>query len=430
MNFHKILYKIGVKLRNPSHKEATTSLNESQWWTREQLDLNSVRQIRKLLVFSYTYSEFYKSLFDSLEFNPNSDFNNLSDISKIPTSSKATLIKHNASIDTTGKYKFNKLFFSETSGSTGQTLTFYKNEEWDSYHRASIARGLGWHGVNVWDKNGYFWGYSFTLLVKFKTMFLDFLMNRYRIFSYSNSEVLSFVNSSRDANYLHGYSSMIYETARIINQKGIKLNNIKLVKATSEKIYEHYQPEIIKAFGTRAVSEYGAAEAGIIAFECKLGKMHVNEETCYVECINDKIVVTNLKSFSFPIIRYELGDYVKLSTSDCQCGRKHQIVEEVLGRVGKSIYGKCGEKYPSLTLYYIFKTLGTEHHLELNYKAFQHEKGLLSIHIEQSLDKEQIKIVNKISTNYFEGNVDVQVYDRKDIHSKSKKLTDFLSTVE
>ena len=54
-------------------------------------------------------------------------------------------------------------------------------------------------------------------------------------------------------------------------------NNIKMVKGTSEKIYESYQEEIQKAYGCRIISEYGATESGIIAFEWLLKKLRIDD---------------------------------------------------------------------------------------------------------------------------------------------------------
>jgi phenylacetate-CoA ligase len=154
---------------------------------------------------------------------------------------------------------------------------------------------------------------------------------------------------------------MIYELAKAINRKGSdKYKNIKMVKGTSEKIFDSYQEEVRKAFGKKMISEYGAAETGIIAFECPKGKMHINMETVIVEEENNEVLVTNLISRSFPVIRYKLGDYIELDPGTrCDCGRVHPVIKEVLGRTGKVIYGKSG-RYPSLTLYYVFKNLAIE----------------------------------------------------------------------
>ena len=88
---------------------------------------------------------------------------------------------------------------------------------------------------------------------------------------------------------------MIYEVAKIVNELELKDQfNLKLIKGTSEKIYEKYQEEVKKAFGAKIVSEYGAGESGLIAFECpENNKMHINMQNVILEEINGESVVTN-----------------------------------------------------------------------------------------------------------------------------------------
>jgi phenylacetate-CoA ligase len=160
-----------------------------------------------------------------------------------------------------------------------------------------------------------------------------------------------------------------------------------MIKGTSEKIYDSYQEEVKQAFGLKIISEYGAAEAGIIAFECPCGNMHINIENVIVEEENGEIIVTNLLSRSFPIIRYKLGDNIILSKSGfkCECGKNHPVIIDVLGRTGKKIIG-YKHVYPSLTLYYVFKNMALNHNATLNYQAIQNERGHIILNIEQHCD--------------------------------------------
>lgn len=425
--FNKVIFKLGVLKRNPSFKNKFNSLMSTDFAGRAELDSLVDIKLRKLLVFAYQNSDFYREIFKQKGIVISEDFDPFDVMAKLPTVTKSELIKSNSLIHTTSKFSFKKTFFSETSGSSGEPLTFLKNEEWDSSNRAAIARGMHWHGVELTDRNGYFWGYSFSKFQIIKTKFYDFLLNRFRLFSYNDQDIQAFMKKAGKAIYIHGYSSMIYEVARKANLKGIKLDNIKFVKGTSEKIYPHYHDEAIKAFGKKIISEYGAAEAGIIAFECPEGKMHINEENCYVEVVDKKIVVTNLESFSFPIIRYELGDFVTLSEELCLCGRKHRIIEEVLGRVGKNIYGQDGESYPSLTLYYIFKRLALEYGYTVNYRAEQHEIGRLVFFIEGDIQNEVKEKILEFANSYFSGSIVVELKIESAIHSKKSKLKDFES---
>ncbi|PKI17453.1 phenylacetate--CoA ligase family protein [Colwellia sp. 12G3] len=426
---NKLIFNLGILIRNPTYTKAFKDLKSTEFSSVEDLNQIQLIKIKKFLSFVNENSKFYKKKFKEAAIDV-TQITSLSDIQCLPIVSKKELIDFNDDIHTTPKVKFKKTFFSETSGSSGEALTFYKNEEWDSYNRASIARGMSWYNVNPWEYNGYFWGYSFSLIQKVKIQIFDMLLNRFRMFSYSDKELDRFIKKLRKASYLHGYSSMIYETARLVNAKAISLNNLKLIKGTSEKIYDHYHEETKKAFGKKIVSEYGSAESGIIAFECPNGEMHINEETCIVEEVDGEILVTNLLSYSFPIIRYKLGDFIQLSRKKCGCGRNHRILSSVLGRVGKNIIGKDGEVFPSLTLYYIFKTLALEYDIKLNYKAAQYNSGDLNIKIDSQVNDETHNLIMKVSAKYFGQALTVVIQDNEVIHSKDKKLKDFESFIE
>ena len=336
----KMIFKIGQKLRNPSLKNWFKFLKNSETWTLEELENYQLKKLQELVSVAYNNSKFYRILFNKNGFNP-SHINSLEDLKKLPIISKQDLISNNKEIHT--ELISTKCFKASTSGTTGQSLNFLKDENVDSFNRASMYRGYSWFKVNPWERNGYFWGFNFSNKEQFKTRLFDFFQNRFRIFNFNEKPVKLFSKNLHNSVYLHGYSSAINETAKRINSQNLKKPlNLKMVKGTSEKIYESYQDEIIRAFGKKMISEYGAAETGIIAFECPKGNMHINMEGVIVEEINEEIIVTNLQMQSFPIIRYKLGDYIKLARRDkvCTCGLNHLIIEEVTGRIGAIVYGE------------------------------------------------------------------------------------------
>jgi phenylacetate-CoA ligase len=222
---------------------------------------------------------------------------------------------------------------------------------------------------------------------------------------------------------------MIYEMAKRTPELGFEVPNLLLVKGTSEKIYEHYHDYSRKAFGHKIVSEYGAAESGIIAFECKEGNMHINMEGVLVEIDEEnEIIVTNLLSKSFPIIRYKLGDVIELDSFEkkCNCGMVHPIIKEVTGRIGKLIYGQQFE-YPSLVLYYIFKNIYFEKGLQLSYQAHQEVKGYLEIWIEDDIDKKTELIILAEAFKYFKTDMVICLKTKMNLRLEKGKLRDFVS---
>jgi len=432
MNLHKFIFLLGQRFRNPSLHKVFKELKQTEKLSLKDLEYLQLEKLKAIVLHAYQNSAYYKNVFDKAGVHP-SDIHSLTDISKFPSITKSDLIQHNKEIHTTNTVKYSKLFKANTSGSTGQSLHFLRDEYTDSFNRASIFRGYSWYHVNPWEYNIYFWGFNFSILRKIKTILMDALVNRFRLFSYLEKDFFTMIRHLKKAKYISGYSSMIYQTAKLINEKQYpKPKNLKMVKGTSEKIYESYQEEIHKAFGLKMISEYGAAETGIIAFECPYGKMHLNIEGVVVETNDEsEIIVTNLITKSFPVIRYKLGDYVKLdvNNSKCNCGLNHPILEEVTGRIGDIIFGKKNI-YPSLYFYYIFKNLDKEQKITLTYQIFQEEKGKLIFAIKEPMNEIQIEKLKNEIIKYFNDDMIFEIKPNEPIiFGRTTKMKSFISKI-
>lgn len=422
----KIIFKAGAKYRNPSLREEYDRLKLSEWLSKPQLMNLQIDRARKFFEFVGNYSPYYKKHFKLYDFSP-SKFDDISKLKKLPTITKEELIGNNKLIHT--NYNFGKIFLAETSGTTGSALEFRKNERWDSINRANMFRSYDWYGVKPWDRYGYLWGYNISQRQAAKVNLLDIAQNRFRIFSYDKQSIKSFSEKLVSATYIAGYSSMIYEVAGIINKLGLKKPDLKMVKGTSEMIHDVYQIAAQEAFGSKIVSEYGAAESGLIAFECPNGSMHINMENVIVEVDDEsEIIVTNLASYSFPIIRYKLGDTITLSNEHCPCGRAHPVIREVIGRKGITVYGKCGS-YPALTFYYVFKNLAIQSCLIINYKAVQKVEGAVDIYIEGIKNNVYEKIILDELIKYFKDDIQFNLLFVKEFERNRKKNQYFESKI-
>lgn len=425
---HEAIYRLGVLARNPLIPARYAALLESQSWDREKLRTHQSRLLRQLLLHAQRASPYYRNVMSECGVDP-AEGDPLAHLQRLPFLDKQILASRLGEIQ--NRVPGEKHFHSETSGSTGTPLVFWRNADWDAWHRASVMRGISWYGVRPWDRNGYLWGYNFAPARRFKVKVLDALQNRFRMFSYDPREMDRFLDDLTGARSLAGYSSMIYELARRKNQVCPERRyRLALVKGTSEKIHDHYQEAVARAFGRRITSEYGSAECGIIAFENVCGTMHLNQETSIVEEIDGQIVVTNLSSKSVPIIRYRLGDYVTLSDDGpCSCGMDRPAIREIVGRVGKTIHGKRNT-YPSLTLYYVFKNLALSGTAVLNYQAFQKSRGALLLRIEEALDERQRQALMREIRTYYHDDLDVDIREQETILSVDRKRLDFISEID
>ncbi|MBC1457752.1 phenylacetate--CoA ligase family protein [Listeria newyorkensis] len=422
------IYKQGVKRRNPLLPTAEHFLQQSDQWSRAQLEVYQLEKLQELVYWAYQNSPYYQRLFDKVGIHP-TDIKCLEDLKEIPPITKEILLEENEMIHATSG--FDRLIFSETSGSTGTPLIFHRNLEWDARHRAAIHRGYDWYDIKPWHRNGYFWGYNLDIKKHWKLKLMDRLVNRFRIFSYETNEINTFIKKLERADYLEGYSSMIYHIAQKIEREKLPIQtNLKMIKGTSEKIFDSYQSTVEKIFGRKIISEYGSAETGIIAFECPEGSMHMTMENVIVEVIDGEIFVTNLFSKSFPIIRYALGDYVELDTeTKCGCGREHTIVKSIMGRVGKEVYGKK-ETYPSLIFYYIFKNMVVDGGEAIGYQVLQHEKGHLEFRVEAYLSESMRGRLKAEIVKYFSMDMTYEIREGATFYRDGGKLKDFVSFIE
>lgn len=86
------------------------------------------------------------------------------------------------------------------------------------------------------------------------------------------------------------------------------------------------------AFGCPLHNEYGASECLAIGFGCTGGAVHVNADWVILEpvdrgyrpvpagTLSHTALITNLANFVQPIIRYDLGDRVRMLATPCACG--------------------------------------------------------------------------------------------------------------
>src|SRR5690606_33843550 len=108
-----------------SSKKIHLFLERSQFYTIDQLEAFQLKKLKELLYFAYQYSEYYRNVFDEMQLHP-SDINSLRDLQKLPIITKKILIEHNHQITT--NYKFSKIFKAKTSGTSGESLVFNRDE--------------------------------------------------------------------------------------------------------------------------------------------------------------------------------------------------------------------------------------------------------------------------------------------------------------
>ncbi len=267
-----------------------------------------------------------------------------------------------------------ELHIHNTSGSTGTPFYFAKDKFCHAMTWAYTDYRMLEHGINLGETlQARFYGIPLQGLKYRKERLKDFLAGRIRfpVFDLSDSKLSKVVKEfqKRPFVYLNGYTSSLVVFAKYLIRNNIVLSDVcptlLLCMPTSEVCDDIDRATLGKGFGVKVVVEYGAAELDLIALEDKDGDLVLNEETLYVEILDDegnpvksgeegRVIVTALFNRAMPFIRYELGDRAVLSNK-LKNGRR--VLEKVSGRINDIIYLPSGKVSPGLTFYYVSKKL-------------------------------------------------------------------------
>lgn len=154
--------------------------------------------------------------------------------------------------------------------------------------------------------------------------------------------------------YIRGYATSLALIAQALRRKDRQFcpySNLKAITASVEKLLSTDRQIIEDVFGKILYDQYGCGEVNSLAFECPHHKgLHHSFEHSYIEVLDLKgresdsgrLIITNLDNLVFPLIRYENGDLINLSSQECPCGRKSMLISSIEGRTFDYIEGING----------------------------------------------------------------------------------------
>jgi len=343
-----LLVKVGLPLadfRFGTHAYATLNqISEMNGWSREKVKAWQDQKVRELIEHFYTNTVYYRKLMDELELKPN-DFKTQADLVKLPPLTK-DVIRENyddlipANIKTIPHKK------ATTGGSTGTPLKYLLDLKSWSFTTAIK--------IYAWETSGYHYGDTYAT-VGSSSLFPTNPSWKHRLYhKFKSSVLIGAMNLSeekiaqhitllkkRRVRYMYGYAAGLYLIARYMNKNNIKIDSIQGCFPTSEILSAEYRWEMEQAFGL-VMDCYGARDGSITAYEITPGHYHVGYSAlaqvtdCY-EKNTGILLVTDLLSYSFPFIRYALGDEVTLFQQLPNYSYNGQVITKVIGRTSDII---------------------------------------------------------------------------------------------
>lgn len=139
--------------------------------------------------------------------------------------------------------------------------------------------------------------------------------------------------SMNSIKYMYGYANAIYHLALHHQESNVKVK-LKSCITTAENLTDTMRKVIETSFGCSVFNQYGCNDAGLSAYECEYHNgLHLINTRAFIEVLEDgTLISSDTKNDVMPMLRYDSGDRIKLSSKKCKCGRGFPLIEEIYGR--------------------------------------------------------------------------------------------------
>jgi phenylacetate-CoA ligase len=341
----RTLFQIAQRVRGSHSYRALSQLRGNPTLSPAAVAQLQLDMLRRMLQHAEKNVPYYRELFKQHGIRAD-DIRSPADVRRIPVLTKDIV---RARLDDLISETISKeqLLRFHSGGSTGVPLRFYHTREYVDESDAATYRALEQCGWHPGDMIAFFWGYNDKL---YRMPRWEFELRQYLRRSYQLDPFTADADAMRDwANrwrriqpvVAYGYASTIGRFASFVLEHNISLPPLKGVFTTAEKLYPAQRKAIERAFQCRAFDCYGSSEIRNIANECPQGRMHINADFALVELDENAIgsdgtapfLLTSLRSFGMPFVRYRNEDCGRLVDGSCTCGSGFPLVDLNISRV-------------------------------------------------------------------------------------------------
>lgn len=407
-------------------KPLLTWLKNSDYADAEEIKQYQDAQVRKLISYAKLNVPFYQKMLAENGIDPQF-ISGVNCLINLPILTKEDVVKNKQmliSLDADPSC----LVKSNTSGTTGTALEFYKTQEAIAFQWAVWWRHRGRFGFNpgAWHAN--FTARPVVPLNQSKPPYwrLDYFRKQFLISSsHLVPEKARFISEklkNMRPKYFTGYCSQIAQFASLVESfPPVEVPRPKFIFLGAENVGDSNKAFIERVTGASVTDQYGFAEGCGNASRCEYGNYHEDWEFGVLECIEPvvhedgsrtgRIVATGFANQFFPFIRYEVGDTATWAPEDyvCPCGRKSTVLWHIDGRNEDYILTPEGNRV--MRWDYLFKNTPTIREAQV----VQREYGAVVIRIvprqpiaENDLNLVRLTVKDWISPTL---NVDFEIVD-------------------
>lgn len=352
------LYPLGIlKLRS--------TFERTQWLPTEELQAFQARRLSRIISHAAQSVPYYRNLFSRSSLTP-SDFKTVEDLKKLPVLSKEAIRENLGSFLAQNISRFHPRL-TLTCGTMGEPLRFYLDKDANILEFVYYWRHWSWAGYRLGDRFAELGSTSFLARrnrhrkMSFWQPQLRRLMLNSACISPDQAKEMSRLIRKHRTKFLKGTASSVYCLALSLKEAGIKDLSFRAIFTTGEILTPHYRALIESVFNSPILDSYGHMERTVAVCQCPEGRYHINSDYGILELEElrphsegetfiGRAVGTSLYNRAMPLIRYDIGDYIEISSkpATCPCGRTLPLAKAIHGRVDDIISTPDGRFVTSL----------------------------------------------------------------------------------
>ncbi len=352
------LLPILYRWRGSKQLEYYNYLKKNQWNSSEENIRIQKKLLYKILKHSSKNITYYKNL--NIDINNFKEDTIFEDIKKIPFLTKKELREEYDNLYIINP-NLKRIYPNASGGSTGEPTKFMQDNYYSDWSAATKILFDEWAGRKIGEPLIILWGSERDILGQTESASHRLanwvqnlkLLNSFRMTQEDMKKYIKEINSYKPKMIL-AYVQSIYELAKFIQDNKLQIYPPSSIMTSAGTLYPKYEELIKNVFQYPVFNRYGSREVGDMACDCEKHEgLHLNVFYHYIEIIDKngkncepgkmgEVVVTALRNYTMPLIRFKIGDMAILSNKKCSCGRGLPMIHKIVGRTVDIFRNKDG----------------------------------------------------------------------------------------
>lgn len=432
--------------RNKLIHQLLKQMDQVQWWAPIKIANNQLEELKKLMTYAKQHSPFYQQRLQDFDIE-NLDFEKYQ---KLAVLSRNDLREYADSIDCDPvPSAHGKIESMMTSGSTGSPVEIRATGITYAIWCAINLRDHIWHKRDVsldlaairWRVENIGMPPDGLIMDDWGDPYDQFYKTGRGLYLNSSSNVVDQVDwlHRNDPHYLITHPSNLQSIILEMHNRGLELKNLREVRTVAEALPQGLAADLDEVLNAKLVDCYSSQEVGYIALQCpEFNHYHVQSESLMVEVVDEdgnpckpgetgKVLVTNLRNYATPTLRYDIGDYAVVGES-CPCGRGLPVLERINGRVRNMLHLPDGnQRWPNLGFREIMKIADIR-----QFQLVQHELDRieLKLSVNKPVTTEQEVQIKNILVRFLAYPFEIEISYHDELpRGANGKYEDFVSAI-